>query len=235
MKFSKEINVLLDFLLSPSLPFEIQIEESKIAEIEDLKNKSLFLNIKKEKLHLLQMARVRMSNSIRKSEEVRLYWDRAHHFVMSGIQNDRIFNGKFLKEINSMVLFGSLKKDWGYRNASVYTTNIKHCDHESLEEVMDYFLNEIEKMDDCHPLIKAARLRFGILSIHPFLDANGRTSQLFVDAYLMKAGYLPQSFIHKADGMLIGHPEMKSYLTPHQAFLRFVESVIASYKILQLP
>ena len=47
--------------------------------------------------------------------------------------------------------------------------------------------------EDLFPTIyqKAARLGFGLVSNHPFIDGNGRTSRLVMNMELMRSGYVP--------------------------------------------
>ena len=61
---------------------------------------------------------------------------------------------------------------------------------------MDSFEDRLaEWLDDDQPEIAAAKAHFGLVSIHPFADGNGRTSRLVADLVL--------HFTHRsADGML---------------------------------
>ena len=45
--------------------------------------------------------------------------------------------------------------------------------------------------DKLHPVEFAALLHLRLVSIHPFIDGNGRTGRLLVNMELMKAGYPP--------------------------------------------
>ena len=42
-----------------------------------------------------------------------------------------------------------------------------------------------------HPVERAAQLHIKFVGIHPFVDANGRTSRLLLNLELMKYGYPP--------------------------------------------
>jgi Fic family protein len=42
-----------------------------------------------------------------------------------------------------------------------------------------------------HPIEQAARAHFDLVSIHPFVDGNGRTARLIMNLILLKHGYFP--------------------------------------------
>lgn len=46
-------------------------------------------------------------------------------------------------------------------------------------------------VQDVHPVIHAARVHYGLVAIHPFIDGNGRTSRLLMNLLLIRAGYPP--------------------------------------------
>ena len=47
-----------------------------------------------------------------------------------------------------------------------------------------------------HPLLLAAAAQQQLVRIHPFSDANGRTTRLIMDFILQRNGYVPASFSH---------------------------------------
>ncbi len=49
-----------------------------------------------------------------------------------------------------------------------------------------------------HPVVRAARLHFDLVTIHPFADGNGRTSRLVQNLALIQNGY-PPVLIHGAE------------------------------------
>ena len=42
-----------------------------------------------------------------------------------------------------------------------------------------------------HPALHAARVHYGLVAIHPFIDGNGRTARLLMNLLLIRAGYPP--------------------------------------------
>jgi Fic family protein len=59
-----------------------------------------------------------------------------------------------------------------------------------LEKMMeDYFLHYNKQRKFLHPVILAAEMHERLVSIHPFLDGNGRTSRLIMNFVLLQNGY----------------------------------------------
>ena len=59
-----------------------------------------------------------------------------------------------------------------------------------LKKVMQDFAAEIpDKRANSHPIEFAAWLHINLVSIHPFIDGNGRTARLLMNLALLQAGY----------------------------------------------
>ena len=55
---------------------------------------------------------------------------------------------------------------------------------------MDEFMTWLTKEQD-NELMIAADAHFRLVSIHPFVDGNGRTARLLMNLLLLQAGYPP--------------------------------------------
>lgn len=59
-----------------------------------------------------------------------------------------------------------------------------------LDKLMeDYFMHYQQQKRVMHPVILAAEMHERLVSIHPFIDGNGRTSRLLMNFILLKNGY----------------------------------------------
>ncbi|MDB4173485.1 Fic family protein [Bacteroidia bacterium] len=59
-----------------------------------------------------------------------------------------------------------------------------------LDKLMeDYFVHYQRQKQVLHPVILAAEMHERLVSIHPFIDGNGRTSRLVMNFILLKSGY----------------------------------------------
>lgn len=67
-------------------------------------------------------------------------------------------------------------------------------------ELMNEFISWLHNNHD-HPVAIAADAHFKLVSIHPFVDGNGRTARLLMNLILMQAGY-PPAIIRKEDRRL---------------------------------
>ena len=59
----------------------------------------------------------------------------------------------------------------------------------------DYFLFYEEQRLLLHPIILAAELHERLVTIHPFIDGNGRTARLVMNLTLLQHGF-PVTIIH---------------------------------------
>jgi Fic family protein len=106
--------------------------------------------------------------------------------------------------IHSIVLQGIDPKNAGkYRTAPVYVllkNGTKHmfCDPLLINDEMDAFfdwffsaLPDRESTYNEHPVVTAAEAHTRFVSIHPFIDGNGRTARLIMNLILLQNGYVP--------------------------------------------
>ena len=104
--------------------------------------------------------------------------------------------------IHSLILKGIDSKNAGkYRTVPVYVllrngNQNSFCDPLLIADEMDVFFNwlfseKAEKFVPIHPLITAAEAHMRFVSIHPFIDGNGRTARLIMNLLLLQDGYVP--------------------------------------------
>lgn len=65
-------------------------------------------------------------------------------------------------------------------------------------DLMAEFIKWIRKSGDMNPLKLAAETHYRLVSIHPFVDGNGRTARLLMNMILLMGGY-PPAIISKRD------------------------------------
>lgn len=63
---------------------------------------------------------------------------------------------------------------------------------------MARFIRDITTADDLHAVELAAEAHYQLVTIHPFVDGNGRTARLLMNLILMQHGY-PPALIRKRD------------------------------------
>jgi Fic family protein len=95
--------------------------------------------------------------------------------------------------LHALILKGIDRKNAGvYRNIGVRISGSKHEPPQpylvkSLME--DYFVHYNKQARSLHPVILAAEMHERLVSIHPFVDGNGRTARLIMNLVLLSNGY----------------------------------------------
>lgn len=224
---------LKEFLQRETLSIEREAERSWIAEIDARKNCANIGEFSKQQLDLLHLRRASVSNSLLKSYESITRWNQAQRLILTWIESNKVVSLPDLIQLNTVISGG---KNSSWRTVDIYTTRVKHIEPKFLDKIMQDFWQYFESVFvEQHIIYAAFVCRYWILSIHPFLEANGRTSQLFADYFLLKHGYLPQAFTSKLEAFIIGDPDTKPYNTFHEGFRRFCQTIINAYKICLSP
>lgn len=99
-------------------------------------------------------------------------------------------------------------------------------------ELMDDFIQWLHATTE-HPAIIAADAHFKLVTIHPFVDGNGRTARLLMNLLLMQAGYppaiiKPQQRKEYIDALALGQTkgDMESF---YRLILQSVEQSLEMY------
>ncbi len=103
-----------------------------------------------------------------------------------------------LKQIHGIVLYGIDRQNAGiYRSLPVAIAGSKHLPPQPylLQDLMeDYFRFYDEHRHKLHPVVLAAEIHEKLVTIHPFIDGNGRTARLIMNLVLWQNG-LPLAII----------------------------------------
>jgi Fic family protein/DNA-binding Xre family transcriptional regulator len=113
--------------------------------------------------------------------------------ILDIVQNKIPFNAFRLKQIHQLILKGVDDRNAGiYRCLPVRISGSSHVPPEPylIEKMMeDYFIFYETQKDILHPVILAAEMHERLVTIHPFIDGNGRTSRLVMNLILLKNGF----------------------------------------------
>jgi len=98
-----------------------------------------------------------------------------------------------LKQIHGIVLYGIDRENAGvYRKLPVAIAGSKHLPPQPylLQDLIeDYFRFYDNQKDKLHPVVLAAEMHERLVTIHPFIDGNGRTSRLIMNLILLQNGF----------------------------------------------
>lgn len=104
------------------------------------------------------------------------------------------FNERELLSVHNLILRGIIPEDAGrYRRVQVMIKGSSHMPPQPLivpKEMEDYFIWFEENKIKLHPIILAAEMHERLVTIHPFIDGNGRTSRLVMNLILLQNGYV---------------------------------------------
>lgn len=117
----------------------------------------------------------------------------AAKFIIELVKNKEGLNKRTLLELHSLILRGIDRKYAGrWRDVPVKISGSSHepADPYLLDKLMeDYFTHYDRQKLNLHPIILAAEMHERLLSIHPFIDGNGRTSRLVMNLILLQHGF----------------------------------------------
>lgn len=117
----------------------------------------------------------------------------AIELVIDIVKNQTAFNSFRLKQLHQLILKGVEDRNAGvYRNLPVRISGSSHLPPESylIDKMMeDYFIFYELQKNTLHPVILAAEMHERLVTIHPFIDGNGRTARLVMNLILLQNGY----------------------------------------------
>jgi Fic family protein len=98
-----------------------------------------------------------------------------------------------LLQIHSLILKGIDNANAGqYRKVQVLISGAKHVPPQPYlvaKEMESLFIWYNEIKDQLHPVILAAEMHERLVTIHPFIDGNGRTARLLMNLILLQNGF----------------------------------------------
>lgn len=148
---------------------------------------------------------------------------------LSTLINQKNLTEAQLLQIHSIILSGIDNPNAGrYRDVSVRISGSSTIlpSPRKVPHLMEHFFNNTINHDN-HPVIKAALAHYELVTIHPFIDGNGRSARLLMNLILMQNGY-PPAIIRTSDRMrylsLLEQAQTQELLEP---FLKFIYNCVA--------
>ena len=118
----------------------------------------------------------------------------AIQYIKELIDKHFAFNERELLSIHNLILRGIIPEDAGkYRRVQVMIKGSEFMPPQPFlvaKEMEDYFIWYSENKNKLHPILLAAELHERLVTIHPFIDGNGRTSRLVMNLILLQSGYV---------------------------------------------
>jgi Fic family protein len=114
-------------------------------------------------------------------------------FIEGLVKKKEHLTERILNEIHYLILNGIDRKNAGkYRQVPVYISGSSHIPPQpyliakQMEEVFHFYQHS---KNDIHPIILAADMHEKIVTVHPYIDGNGRTSRLIMNLILLRNGF----------------------------------------------
>ncbi|MDP3998412.1 MAG: Fic family protein [bacterium] len=127
---------------------------------------------------------------------------RAFDYIQTLVNNKRQeLTAKDILDIHSIILSKIDDANKGrYRNIAVRLRGSETILPNPLKipELMEEFIEWLQSDNPDHPIKIAIEAHFKLVSIHPFVDGNGRTARLLMNLLLIQAGY-PAAIVRKED------------------------------------
>jgi Fic family protein len=139
-----------------------------------------------------------------------------------------------LRQIHALIMHGIDRDHAGrYRGVSVVITGSRHQPPQPflVEKLMeDMFTFYETNKQSLHPVRLAAEMHERLVTIHPFIDGNGRTSRLVMNLLLLRAGYPITIISGEAEQRAAYYQALEvRQISPDQdnrAFLRFIAETV---------
>jgi Fic family protein/DNA-binding XRE family transcriptional regulator len=115
-------------------------------------------------------------------------------YIKQLIEKNTVLNEREILSIHNLILRGINPEDAGrYRRVQVMIKGNSYMPPQPFmvsKEMEDFFIWYETHKNNLHPIILAAELHERLVTIHPFIDGNGRTSRLVMNLMLLQNGYV---------------------------------------------
>lgn len=157
-------------------------------------------------------------------------WLKANQFISEQISENIEPNWEHIIHLNQIfepVNGGRL------RISKIYIGKHEAPDPKELSHLIEMFQQKVLKLEPTtHPLLTACRVRYWLVTIHPFIDGNGRTSNLLCDWILALHGYPPLTYRLKVDSHIGGWGGRSHFSTFDYACAKTLQSLKYTYALL---
>ena len=207
VKYGKSLNKTVNGILSEIEKFKKKLDKFRPFPLAQLQNLEQYFKveytfesnrIEGNTLTLQETALVVEKGMTVSGKSMREHLEAINHagavdFIMDIVKSKEPLSERLIKDIHAIVLQGIDKENAGaYRKVDVRISGSKHlpASHYLLPELMEQYMAFYKKNHKkMHPVLLAADMHEKLVTIHPFIDGNGRTSRLVMNLILLQHGY----------------------------------------------
>ena len=155
----------------------------------------------------------------------------AIHYIQQLVADKSFFSERELLSIHNLILRGIHPEDAGrYRNVQVMIQGSKHMPpspYEISAHMADYFNWYMKNKQAVHPIVLAAEMHERLVTIHPFIDGNGRTARLVMNMILLQHGFIIANIKGDTTSRMSYYDALGTVQVNHSkdAFIKFIALV----------
>jgi Fic family protein len=152
-------------------------------------------------------------------------------YIKHLMEKNTSLNEREFLAIHNLILRGINPQDAGrYRSVQVMIKGSSHMPPQPFlvsKEMEDFFIWYESNKNSLHPIILAAELHERIVTIHPFIDGNGRTSRLVMNLILLQHGYVIANIKGDYDSRIQYYNSLETAQTKNnkEDFLLFIAQI----------
>jgi Fic family protein/DNA-binding XRE family transcriptional regulator len=199
-KVSKHLQQLLDEIdiYKAKLKTFPQVNSSEIAQAIELEYTYSSNWMEGNSLSLAQTDLVINEGQTISGKNMREHLEAINHqeaiaFIKNSIQKNIILSEKEIISLHTIILRGILPKQAGnYRTVDITIKDKSFfpCEPTTISNEIEALFNWYAlNKNSIHPIILATTMKERLLTIHPFINGNGKISRLIMNAILLQNGY----------------------------------------------
>ena len=170
-----------------------KLDELRLSDIEIIKNKNsaIFEDIVNSSIREKYNSNEDQDIMKIAHREALDYIDELSDKNICELNKEHILNIHYLLFKDICPNYAGKFRDHGDSYISSLDEKFYFCSSALVPDKMDEYFNWLFLENDNHPLIFAAEAHNKLVSIHPFVEGNGRTGRLILNLILMQNGYTP--------------------------------------------
>ena len=152
-------------------------------------------------------------------------------YIKHLMEKNTSLNEREVLSIHNLILRGIHPEDAGrYRRVQVMIKGSSYMPPQPYlvsKEMEDFFIWYETNKNSLHPIVLAAEVHERIVTIHPFIDGNGRTSRLIMNLILLQSGYVIANIKGDYDSRMRYYNTLETAQTTNnkEDFLLFVAQI----------
>jgi Fic family protein/DNA-binding XRE family transcriptional regulator len=152
-------------------------------------------------------------------------------YIKHLMEKNALLNEREVLSIHNLILRGIHPEDAGrYRKVQVMIKGSTYMPPQPFmvaKEMEDFFIWYETNKNKMHPILLAGEMHERLVTIHPFIDGNGRTSRLVMNLILLQHGYVIANIKGDYDSRMRYYNALEIAQTKHKKedFLLFVAQI----------